>query len=62
MFIGRDGSLAFVTGIHNDKEIRDISLLTVEQLKLLNYWVQFYNENYIYKGIFNTVSYIIIFN
>ncbi|XP_076160213.1 neuferricin isoform X2 [Ptiloglossa arizonensis] len=50
---GPGATYHFFTGIHNDKEIRDISLLTVEQLKLLNYWVQFYNENYIYKGKLN---------
>ncbi|XP_043253640.1 neuferricin isoform X2 [Colletes gigas] len=51
---GRDASLAFITGEFNDKGLTDdISSLSVQQVKALNDWVQFYNENYIYKGKLN---------
>ncbi|XP_076674007.1 neuferricin [Andrena cerasifolii] len=53
-FIGRDASLAFITGEFDDKGLTDdISSLSVYQVKALNDWVQFYNENYIYKGKLN---------
>ncbi|XP_046144053.1 neuferricin isoform X2 [Osmia bicornis bicornis] len=48
---GRDGSLAFITGQFDDNGLTDdISSLSMEQIKALNDWVQFYNETYIYKG------------
>lgn len=50
-FTGRDASLAFITGEFNDKGLTDdISSLSMQQVKALNDWVQFYNENYVYKG------------
>ncbi|KAK2586729.1 hypothetical protein KPH14_011764 [Odynerus spinipes] len=50
-FVGRDASLAFITGEFDEKELTDdISILSVQQIKMLDDWVQFYNENYIYKG------------
>nr|XP_034188661.1 neuferricin [Osmia lignaria] len=50
-FTGRDGSLAFITGQFDDNGLTDdISSLSMEQIKALNNWVQFYNETYIYKG------------
>lgn len=51
IFVGRDASLAFVTGKFDEKEITDdTSVLSAQQIKALDDWVQFYNENYIYKG------------
>lgn len=62
MFIGRDASLAFITGEFDDKGLTDdISSLSVYQVKALNDWVQFYNENYIHKGTFNTIWHKMIF-
>ncbi|KAG6795701.1 neuferricin [Apis mellifera caucasica] len=53
-FTGRDASLAFITGEFNDNNlIDDISSLSIQQVKALNDWVQFYNKNYIYKGKLN---------
>lgn len=50
-FTGRDASLAFITGEFNDEGLTDdISSLSVQQVKALHDWLQFYNENYIYKG------------
>lgn len=50
--LGRDASLAFVTGKFDEKEVTDdTSVLSAQQIKALDDWVQFYNENYIYKGI-----------
>lgn len=49
--VGRDASLAFVTGQFDDRGLTDdISSLSVEQVKALHDWVQFYYENYVYKG------------
>lgn len=54
IYLGRDASLAFITGEFNDNNlIDDISSLSIQQVKALNDWVQFYNKNYIYKGIIN---------
>ncbi|XP_053988470.1 neuferricin isoform X1 [Hylaeus volcanicus] len=51
VFTGRDASLAFITGEFNDKGLTDdVSSLSVQQVKALYDWVEFYNENYIYKG------------
>lgn len=51
IYLGRDASLAFITGEFNDNNlIDDISSLSIQQVKALNDWVQFYNKNYIYKG------------
>jgi len=50
-FIGRDASLAFITGKFDDKGLTDdISSLSVRQVKTLDDWLQFYDKNYIYKG------------
>ncbi|XP_011059514.1 PREDICTED: neuferricin [Acromyrmex echinatior] len=50
-FTGRDASLAFITGEFDDKGLTDdISSLSMQQVKALNDWVQFYKTNYIYKG------------
>lgn len=52
IFAGRDASLAFITGEFEDEGLTDdISSLSVRQVKALNDWLQFYNANYIYKGI-----------
>ncbi|KZC04583.1 Neuferricin, partial [Dufourea novaeangliae] len=54
VFTGRDASLAFITGEFDDEGLTDdISSLSVQQIKALNDWLQFYNENYIYKGKLN---------
>ncbi|KOC63837.1 Neuferricin [Habropoda laboriosa] len=54
VFTGRDASLAFITGEFDDKGLTDdISSLSIEEVKALNQWVQFYNENYICKGKLN---------
>lgn len=51
LFIGRDASLAFITGeFDNDGLTDDISSLSARQVKALDDWLQFYNTNYIYKG------------
>lgn len=51
LFIGRDASLAFITGEFDDEGlIDDISSLSARQVKALDDWLQFYNANYIYKG------------
>ncbi|XP_076233288.1 neuferricin isoform X2 [Calliopsis andreniformis] len=42
------------TGEFDDKDLTDdISSLSVQQVKTLNDWLQFYNEKYIYKGKLN---------
>lgn len=54
VFTGRDASLAFITGEFEGKGLTDdISSLSVQQVKALNDWVQFYDKNYIYKGKLN---------
>lgn len=51
LFIGRDASLAFITGEFDDQGLTDdISSLSPRQVKTLDDWLQFYNANYIYKG------------
>ncbi|XP_076627431.1 neuferricin isoform X2 [Colletes latitarsis] len=51
---GPGASYHAFTGEFNDKGLTDdISSLSVQQVKALNDWVQFYNENYIYKGKLN---------
>nr|XP_033329836.1 neuferricin [Megalopta genalis] len=51
VFTGRDASLAFITGEFNDKGLTDdVSSLSLQQIKALNDWVNFYKNNYIYKG------------
>lgn len=51
LFIGRDASLAFITGEFDDEGLTDdISSLSTRQVKALDDWLQFYNSNYIYKG------------
>lgn len=51
VFTGCDASLAFITGEFHSKGLTDdISSLSIEQVKMLDSWVQFYNKNYIYKG------------
>ncbi|KMQ96748.1 cytochrome b5 domain-containing protein 2 [Lasius niger] len=49
-FIGRDASLAFITGEFEEELTDDISSLSARQVKTLDDWLQFYNTNYIYKG------------
>ncbi|EZA62443.1 hypothetical protein DMN91_004014 [Ooceraea biroi] len=50
-FIGRDASLAFITGEFDEQGLTDdVSSLSVRQVKALDDWLQFYNENYVYKG------------
>ncbi|XP_019697221.1 neuferricin isoform X2 [Harpegnathos saltator] len=50
-FTGRDASLAFITGEFDDNSLTDdISSLSVQQVKMLNDWIEFYNTNYVYKG------------
>lgn len=49
-FIGRDASLAFITGEFERDLTDDISSLSAQQVKALDDWLQFYNTNYIYKG------------
>lgn len=50
-FTGRDASLAFITGEFDEEGLTDdISSLSVQQVKALDDWLQFYNANYIYKG------------
>lgn len=49
-FIGRDASLAFITGKFEEELTDDISSLSARQVKTLDDWLQFYNTNYIYKG------------
>lgn len=52
LITGRDASLAFITGeFDNNGLTDDISSLSIQQVKALNDWVQFYNTNYIYKGM-----------
>lgn len=52
LFLGRDASLAFITGEFDDEGLTDdISNLSARQVKALDDWLQFYNTNYIYKGI-----------
>ena len=59
IFIGRDASLAFITGEFNDDSLTDdISSLSIHQIKALNDWVQFYNKNYIYKGTWKLNMYL----
>lgn len=50
VFIGRDASLAFITGEFEEELTDDISNLSARQVKTLDDWLQFYNTNYIYKG------------
>ncbi|KAG7209392.1 hypothetical protein KM043_015488 [Ampulex compressa] len=51
VFTGRDASLAFITGKFNDEGLTDdISILSLDEMKSLHDWLQFYNKNYIYKG------------
>lgn len=51
LFVGRDASLAFITGEFDDQGLTDdISSLSSRQVKALDDWLQFYNTNYIYKG------------
>lgn len=51
LFIGRDASLAFITGeFDNEGLADDISSLSAQQVKALDDWLQFYKANYIYKG------------
>ncbi|XP_015604489.1 neuferricin isoform X2 [Cephus cinctus] len=50
-FVGRDASLAFVTGDFTEEGlIDDISSLSAQQTKDLYGWIQFYKDNYVYKG------------
>ncbi|XP_074095179.1 neuferricin [Cotesia typhae] len=50
-FVGRDASLAFITGDFNDKGLTDdLSSLTNKQAKLLNNWLKSYHEKYLFKG------------
>lgn len=51
IYIGRDASLSFITGDFNKDLTDDLSSLSIQQIKALHDWVQFYNTNYIYKGI-----------
>lgn len=61
--LGRDASSAFVTGKFDKKEVTDdTSVLSAQQIKALDDWVQFYNENYIYKGIQYYKNYILNIN
>jgi len=50
LFVGRDASLAFITGKFDQDLTDDISSLSARQVKALDDWLQFYNTNYIYKG------------
>lgn len=51
LFVGRDASLAFITGEFDEQGLTDdISSLSERQVKALDDWLQFYNKNYIYKG------------
>lgn len=55
--LGRDASLAFITGQFDDENlVDDISSLSTHQVKALDDWVQFYNTNYIYKGSNNYLN------
>lgn len=50
-FIGKDASLAFVTGeFDKNGSMDDVSMLSDQEIKALDDWVRFYNEKYIYKG------------
>ncbi|XP_012265794.2 neuferricin [Athalia rosae] len=50
-FVGRDASLAFVTGDFTDEGLTDdVSSLTPSQIKSLHDWGQFYAKDYVYKG------------
>ncbi|CAK9812188.1 Cyb5d2 [Anthophora quadrimaculata] len=52
IFTGCDASASFITG--NFEELTDdISLLPTDSIVLLNKWLKFYHENYIYKGKLN---------
>lgn len=50
--LGRDGSRAFVTGDFTESGlIDDVLDLTLSELRSLNDWLQFYQKEYIYKGM-----------
>ncbi|XP_015110289.1 neuferricin [Diachasma alloeum] len=50
-FIGKDATLAFITGEFNEENLSDdVSTLTNSQAKSIINWVKFYDEKYVYKG------------
>ncbi|XP_063972108.1 neuferricin [Diachasmimorpha longicaudata] len=50
-FVGKDATLAFVTGEFNNKNpTNDVSSLTNSQAKSIMGWIKFYDEKYVYKG------------
>ncbi|XP_011306236.1 neuferricin [Fopius arisanus] len=49
-FIGKDATLAFITGDFNGDLTDDISSLTNSQAKSIVGWIKFYDEKYVYKG------------
>jgi hypothetical protein len=64
LFLGKDGSRAFITGEFNDAGlIDDVSGLTPKDLKALQDWIKFYRKDYKYVGKFHiNCSHFFLFN